>query len=207
VSAEGEPGPVGSISFVAEDVPSTTAVDIDKELDLAVERESRIASAPEQPPDKDSKPKAGPPKLDEWQDFFSRILIRSATDWYINWAFRGVDEDMLSPREVERINLTKEERDRIAKPFSEVANKSTFMRKHGRAIIALSDSWDSIIALGAWYNRVTRIARKYQTKQPRTVHAHVSAGQSTSGTANGSPVNGQGNYQQPYTGPFGTGAG
>lgn len=181
---------------------------LDDVLDEAVKAEtSKIITGREEPPDKADKPKAGPPKLDDWQDFFSRIIIRSATDWYVNYAFRGIDEDELSEREIQRIALNREERDRIARPFSELANKTPFMRKHGRSIIALADSWDSIIALGTWYSRVSRIARKHQR---RTVQGHVSSGSGTfSATppANGhkpgdsEPVTGR------YFGPFGTGTG
>jgi hypothetical protein len=149
----------------------------------------------EPPPPKSDKAKAGPPRLDEWQDFFSRVLIRSATNWYIDWAFRGIDEDQLSDREVERIKITAEERDRVAKPLSELANKLSFTRKHGRTIIAAAGASDSIIALGMWARRVNVIARKYNR---RTVN--VSPGQSEQ-----APVNGQVHVpgQQQYYSPGG----
>jgi len=108
------------------------------------------------------KASAGPPKLDEWMDFFGRVLIRGATDFYIHLAFDGIDEELLTPREVERIKLSKVERERIAKPFAELANKSKLTRKHGRKIIALTGSIDSVIQLGMWISRVNRIAAKYR---------------------------------------------
>jgi hypothetical protein len=96
-------------------------------------------------------------------DFFSRILIRVACDWYIEWAFRGVDENRLTDREISRIQLSDEERQRIAVPFAELSHKSKFMRKHGRTIVASGGLFDAVIALGTWTSRVNRIARKYKT--------------------------------------------
>ena len=106
-------------------------------------------------------PSSGPPKVDEWLDFFSRIVLRAGSDWYIDHAFRGIDENVLSEREVKRIQLKEVERDRIARPFAELANKTKFTRKHGRSIIATSESIESIIALGMWVSRVNRIRAKY----------------------------------------------
>lgn len=204
-----EPGPV---TFVTDDVPPGYVISdsktIDDELDEAVKAESsRLTTGREDPPDKSDKPKAGPPKLDDWQDFFSRIIIRSATDWYVNFAFRGIDEDELSDREVNRISLSKEERDRIARPFSELANKSAFTRKHGRTIIAFTDSWDSLVALGTWYSRVSRIARKHQK---RTIQGHVSSRSGTftaAAPSNGHPTSDNEPFIGRYFGPYGTGTG
>jgi hypothetical protein len=114
-----------------------------------------------------SDPKSVPPALDEWQKFFSNIVIRVATKYYIDWSFRGVDEDELTEREIERLRLTEAERNEIARPFSELANKSKFMRRHGRTIVASADSFNSLIILGAWISRVNRISRKHRaTIQP-----------------------------------------
>lgn len=194
-----ETEPVTGIILDVQDV--STGKEIDQELDEALgQEESRLTGPKPEPPDKGDKAKAGPPRLDEWQDFFSRVLIRSATDWYVNWAFRGVDEDALSEREVNRITLEKEERDRIARPFAELANKSKFTRKHGRMIVSLTDSWDSLVAIGAWYTRVNRISRKYQRK---VAHSHVSSRQGTVSpeNSNGSP-NGQGTYDGSVIGSY-----
>lgn len=110
----------------------------------------------------DRAAKTGIPSIDEWMDFFSRVLIKVATDYYIDMAFRNIDEDMLTDREVSRIKLANEERDRIARPFAELAYKSKYTRKHGRSIIAAAGSIDAVVQLGMWYSRVGRIARKYQ---------------------------------------------
>jgi hypothetical protein len=120
------------------------------------------------PPPRDAKP--GIPSLDEWMDFFSRIVLRVACDWYIDWAFRGVDENTLTDREIERIQLSLEERQRIAVPLAELSHKSKFMRKHGRTIVASGGAFDAIVALGTWTSRVNRIARKHK---PHTVQGKV----------------------------------
>lgn len=104
--------------------------------------------------------KAGVPNIDEWMNFFSRVLIKTATNLYIDVAFRGIDENILTEREVQRIKLSDQERDRIARPFAELSHKSKFMRKHGRTIVASGDSIDAIISLGMWYSRVSRIASR-----------------------------------------------
>src|SRR5215469_15246945 len=45
---------------------------------------------------RDQQPRGtGIPTIDEWMDFFSRVVIRVATDFAIEMAFRGVDEDLL----------------------------------------------------------------------------------------------------------------
>jgi hypothetical protein len=132
--------------------------------------------------------KSGPPTLDEWERLFSKFLVRAATEWYLDWAFRGIDENELSQREIERLALTDEERTRICVPFAELSNKSKFMRKHGRLIVSSAESVDSVLTLGIWFNRVNRIRAKHlpptgQVKQPRQQRRgeqNVSAGQSPS---------------------------
>lgn len=106
--------------------------------------------------------KSGIPNIDEWMHFFSKVVIRLSTDFYIDYAFRDVDEDALSDREIDRIKLTDIERDRMARPFAEYSNKSKFMKKHGRMVIASADSIDAIIQMGMWFSRVNRIAGKHR---------------------------------------------
>jgi len=106
-------------------------------------------------------PSSGIPKITEWEHFFSKVVIRLATDYYIHQAFADIDEEELSDREIERIKLTDVERDRMARPFAEYSNKSKFMRKHGRMIIASADSIDSVIQIGMWVSRVNRIRAKH----------------------------------------------
>lgn len=116
--------------------------------------------ASEPPPARGVKP--GVPSIDEWMDFFSRIVLRVACDWYIEWSFRGVDETSLNDREIDRIQMTDEERKRIAVPFAELSHKSKFMRRHGRTIVASGGVFDAIVAIGTWTSRVNRIARRHK---------------------------------------------
>jgi len=126
------------------------------------------------------EPKAGPPSLDEWSNFFSRVVLRVGTEFYITMAFRGVDEDALSERDVERLAMTDEERSLIAVPFAELSHKSKLMRRHGRMIVASGDALNAVVVLGMWASRVQRIAAKYKPKQPRSkVTLNGSSGQST----------------------------
>lgn len=132
--------------------------------------DSRLRQKVEEPPPaREAKP--GIPSLDEWLDFFSRILLRVMCDWYIEWAFRGIDENSLTDREIDRIQMSDEERKRISVPLAELSHKSKFMRKHGRTIVASGGAFDAIVALGAWSRRVSRIARKHKhvTVQGRVV--------------------------------------
>lgn len=130
--------------------------------------------AEEPPPARGAKP--GIPSIDEWMDFFSRIVLRVACDWYIEWAFRGVDENHLTDREITRIQMTEEERNRIAVPFAEISHKSKFMRKHGRTIVASGGVFDAIVAIGTWTSRVNRIARKHK---PNVVPGRVTPNERT----------------------------
>lgn len=130
---------------------------------------------------RDAKP--GPPSLDEWANFFSRVVLRVGTEFYITLAFRGVDEEALSERDVERLAMTDDERQLIATPLAELSHKSKLMRKHGRMIVASGDAINSIVVLGMWMSRVNRIAAKYRPKQPkRQVRINGSSGQAQAPT-------------------------
>jgi hypothetical protein len=102
-----------------------------------------------------------PPDVGEWQDFFARVVIRGATDWYLDQAFNGI-EDLPNEREKDALELTDDERYRMAKPFAELANKLKITRRHGRTIIATTGSLESLLMLGKWVARVNRISRKYR---------------------------------------------
>jgi hypothetical protein len=132
-------------------------------------KRSRRTKTPE--PDGERDAKTGPPDIHEWMDFFSKVLLRFICDWYISWAFSGIDEDLLSDREIERIQLSDDERKRIARPFAELSYKSKFMRKHGRTIVASGGAFDALVALGAWTARVNRISKKYKKPNPRQQRA------------------------------------
>ena len=130
----------------------------------------------------DDKARSGAPTLDEWEKLFSKFIIRAATEWYLDFAFRNISEEELSAREIERLSLTDEERKRICVPFAELSNKSKFMRKHGRFIVSGAESIDSGMTLVFWFNRVNRIASKHRPptgKARKESKNNVSSGQST----------------------------
>lgn len=142
-----------------------------------------------------------PPSLDEWSSFFSKIVLRLATDWYLAYAFHGVDEDMLSEREVERLALTDDERKTIAVPFAELSNKSKFMRKHGRMIVSSGDAFNAFVVMGAWVSRVNRIASKYKprntTVKVNGVAYNGSSGQGTEESESPFPTGAHGGHFPP----------
>jgi len=153
----------------------------DETGDFIDESRLRTKALPTPPPRDASK---GIPSVDEWMDFFSRIFLRVVCDWYISFAFRGIDEDVLSDREVDRLQLTDEERKRIAVPLAELSNKSKVMRKYGRTIVASGGAFDALITLGTWASRVNRIAGRHR---PRTMQGRVMNERSRQGSqeANG----------------------
>lgn len=178
---DGISGPFQDTPFAAGPEMSTGDV-IEAEIiedseEKPAQRASRNRRQEDKPP-RDAK--TGPPNLDEWVNFFSRVVLRVATEWYINLAFRGVDEELLTDREAERLAMTDEERQMIAVPFAEMSNKSKFMRKHGRMIVASGDAFNALVVLGAWASRVNRIAAKYKPKKPvKGVTLNGSSRQST----------------------------
>ena len=174
--------------------PQDFGVDFETGSDID---EPRLRSKAEPPPPPHDA-KASIPSIDEWMDFFSRIVLRVACDWYIEWAFRGVDENSLTDREIDRVQMSEEERKRIATPFAEFSHKSKFMRKHGRTIVASGGMFDAIVAIGTWTNRVNRIAKRHKPSAPisgvvineRTGQGEPSAAPGFGQGANGGRVGG-----------------
>jgi hypothetical protein len=146
--------------------------------------DSRLHMPAEEPPPA-REAKASIPTIDEWGDFWSRIALRVACDYYIDMAFRDVDENLLSDRDIERIRLKDDERKRIATPLAEFSHKSKFMRKHGRTIIASGGMFDAVVSLGQWTSRVNRVARKYKPVKGKVVNERFSTSP-PQGTAAGS---------------------
>ena len=143
-------------------------------------------------PEGDNTALTGPPKVGEWQDFFSRIVIRYGTDLYMNFMLRDIDPDALQPSDYVQLALTADDRKTIARPFAEYANKSKWARKNGRMIVSSADSVESILILMKWARSVSRIGRKYRkprekTRQPLRTAQHNHQ-QTPNGTA--APVNG-----------------
>lgn len=165
-SESGEYTPVDAEPVFTEE-PTANA---DQVIDNAVD-DDRLEMQPFGPKRQreKEKPKSGPPTGDEWLDFFSRIVIRFLTEWYVDMLFSGVDEDLISDQDAEKLLLDEEERREIAMPFAEYANKNPFLRKHGRQVVAFADSFESMYVLVKWFARVNRIARKYKGKKP---HQH-----------------------------------
>lgn len=158
--------------------------------------------------------KAGAPSLDEWQDFFGRFVLKLLVDAYLYMVLGDLWEE-LTPAEADRIKLSPEDMKEIAAPLAEMSNKSSYMKKHGRTIIAAAESYESILTLLLWMNRVNRIARKHKKNNPnykqrtRTVRARRTAAPQPqperntpdaqhdgfdSGQVNGVGVNGLGIY-------------
>jgi hypothetical protein len=138
---------------------------------------------------------SGIPDKDEWLDFFSRIVLKVGLELYTDFAFRGIDSDVVSDADLRRIKVSKEERDIIARPFAEYSTKNKFLRKHGREIVAFADSLESLVTLGIWMRKVNRIAAKYRPKKenrkqnirlkPERGFSHEHAGQNAGPGANG----------------------
>jgi hypothetical protein len=96
--------------------------------------------------------------MDEWQDFFGRIVLRTLTDAYMHVVLKDVE---LTDRERESLKLDRDELNEMAAPFSSLANKSKVMRRHGRQIIAATDSYEAVICMVMWGRRVNRIAKRH----------------------------------------------
>lgn len=146
---------------------------------------AKTAKAPESAGPRDAK--TGPPSLDEWQRFFSRVLLKVITETYVNWAFRDVDEDAISERDLQRLMMTDDERKYISVPLSEISNKSRFMRKHGRMIVASGDAFNAFVVLTAWANRVNRIALKYKPQSARVTEMRLRSERNGQATEDGNP--------------------
>jgi hypothetical protein len=173
-----DPGPSGPkhAKEAAKDGPK-----IDAEI-----KSTRLSEKPV--PKEGDKPKAGPPTLEEWQDFFARIVFLTLAEWYVTWCFRGVPEDIISEEDLKRCTLSKEERQQIALPLSELANKSSVARKHGRQVIAFFESFEAIILIGMWMSKVHRIASKYRPrKEKRPVNVRVEQNAPPSNGSGGAP--------------------
>src|SRR5579864_670618 len=154
------------------------------------------------------KLKTGPPDATEWLDFFSRIVLKVGMNSYIDLMFRDIDEERVTDADLAKIKVSKEERDAIARPLAEYATKNPYTRKHGRQVVALTDSIESLMTLGIWMRRVNRVAKKYRPVKPKTIRASaVHIREASTSESNGSPsANGvggtQGGYIRPDYGPI-----
>jgi hypothetical protein len=134
--------------------------------------------------------KTGPPDTTEWLDFFSRVILKVGMNSYIDFAFRGIDEDHVSDEDLAKLKVSREERDVIARPLAEFAAKNPYTRKHGRQVVALTGSIESLMTLGIWMRRVNRIAKKYKPIQAKTIRptaVHLRSEASVNDQPNGTP--------------------
>lgn len=145
-------------------------------------------------PDGDNDAKTGPPKVGEWQDFFSRIVIKYGTDMYMNMMLRDIDPAVLEPSDLVQLALSADDRKAIARPFAEFANKSKAARKHGRMIVSSADSVESVMILLKWGRSVSRIGRKHRAPKHRNKppaqqhqHQHVTSQNGANGNGNIGP--------------------
>jgi hypothetical protein len=181
-------------------------------IDAAIEPPDKPLIDPEKPAR--TTLKTGPPSADEWLDFFSRIVLKIGMDLYVDAAFRQVDEERVSEADLHRIKVRKEERDTIARPFAEFAAKNPVARKHGRQVVALTDSIESVMTLGIWMRRVNRVAKKYRPpkqQKPRNIRIKEASQDGNHGSAQGNPgeqtsPNGSG-YTTGYSTIFNPGSG
>lgn len=113
-----------------------------------------------------SQVKKGPPSLSDWQDFFSRFVIKILVDIYLNIVLGDLVME-LSPTERDMIKLSAKDMSDIAAPLAVMTEKTSFGKKHGRSIIAMADSYESVITLLFWMRRVNRVARKHKPAKQR----------------------------------------
>lgn len=125
---------------------------------------------PGRPPSTPKPPTIKPPDFAEWNDFIGSVVIRWASRAFIAVVFRGLDyQRLLTPEELEDLELDDEQLQDLAKPFAHVAIKSKFLTKHGRMIVDSKDAIDAAIVMFMWSARVRRIAKKYRPEKPKRV--------------------------------------
>lgn len=148
------------------------------------------------------KAKTGAPSVDEWQDFIGRIVLTTVTDLYLDFALKGIS-DQLTDRELRQVRLSKQDLKEMAAPIATLAQGSKFAAKRGRALIAASDSIEAVIVMVLWMKKVNKIAKKYRPQRPaRTIRGNVVNSQTQQEEQNYGPngqVQGQG-FGQPGSG-------
>lgn len=120
------------------------------------------------------KPGQGPPDFSEWEEFFGAFIIRWITRAIVAFVFRGVSDyrSLLTPEELEALELDPEDSAAIARPLAHVAERSAIGKKYGRSIIESRDAIQSLIALTMWTNRINRIAKKYRPDDKKKQRPH-----------------------------------
>jgi predicted ATP-grasp superfamily ATP-dependent carboligase len=90
----------------------------------------------------------------------------------------------MNPDDLNEIELDDEQLTAIAKPFAHVAINSTFLTKHGRAILDSKDAVEAAVIMFMWMGRVNRIAKRYrprhQKPERKVENGSVDSGQDVS---------------------------
>lgn len=168
-----------------------------------------LIDAPDKPgPDAKDKP----PTIDEWQNFIGRVVLKLLTQGYLALMLGDIEQD-LTPHEREMIRLSKEDLLEMAAPFASFANKNKTMKKHGRQIIAATESYEALIVMFLWMRRVQRIANRHKrARAQQQFHEENQQGPGImgmivpDGVIPEAEVNGHGNANGTVSGP-GTGLG
>lgn len=121
------------------------------------------------------QPGQGPPDFSEWEEFFGAFIIRWITRAIVAFVFRGLSDyrSLITPEELEALELDPEDAAAIARPLAHVAERSAIGKKYGRSIIESRDAIQSLIALTMWTNRINRIAKKYRPDDKKKRHTHA----------------------------------
>lgn len=144
--------------------------------------------------------KGTPPNAAEWQDFFGRIVIKSAANVYVTWMLGDFEEE-LTAHERQSIMLTDEDIDDMSAPLAGFATKNKFLQRKGRTILSLANSWEAVLAMAIWARRVRKVARKHYAAQvptpPQQPRPIVPPPVQT-GDPNGNARSNDGQGQSPY---------
>lgn len=163
---------------MSDDAADFSPVDVEQ---ISVEESSPfddLELTPEDAPERprktvSGKAKTGAPSVDEWQDFIGRIVLTTVTDLYLDYALKGIS-DQLTDRELRQVRLSKQDLKDMAAPIATLAQGSKFAQKRGRQLIAASDSIEAVIVMVLWMKKVNKIAKKYRPQSPkRTIRGNV----------------------------------
>lgn len=174
VTGSAEDAELADILDSAETVPPPSPADPGDVVDAEIVDDPNVVDIHEPRDERRSrreKANSRPPLVDEWQKWFADVLIRAGTDWYLSMAFADIDDEQVSERDLAQLRLSDEERNRIAKPFAELANKLKVTRKYGRTIVATTGTFESLLTLGQWVSRVRRISLKYRARSGSASHS------------------------------------
>lgn len=149
------------------------------------------------------------PDYDEWEDFVGNYVLRWASRAFIAVMFRGIDrERMLTPDELEDIELDDEQLTALSRPFAKMATASAFNTKYGRVVMNSKDSIEAFVVMFMWGNRVRAISKRYRPRHARKgtdIDARNDSSRITISEQAPSPAQGQPIYNGNGTRPHGVG--